>query len=147
MYSVLDAWVSSSSQGFVLVLLLAVSGLQNTSELLFPGGSCCTVLAWNPAPHRKTDYTLILVENGGRWVCIHSVLANQVAYEYLNAQSDVSKLKKEVTYGKSRFDLACYRRGKFCFYEVKSVNLVVDNIVMFPGAPTERGSKHLAEIN
>jgi len=51
------------------------------SELLIPGVR--VVLAWNPAPHRKTDDTLILVEKNGRWVSIHSILANQVAYESL----------------------------------------------------------------
>ena len=71
---------------------------------------------------------------------------NQVAYEYLNAQSDVSELKQEVTYGNSRFDLACYRGGKYSLYEVKCVNLLVGRIAMFSDAPTERGSKHLAEL-
>jgi len=113
-------------------------------ELLVPGVRA--VLAWNPAPHRKTDYTLILVENNGRWVGIHSVLANQVAYEYFNAQSDVSGLKQEVTYGNSRFDLACFRGAQPWFYEVKSVNLLAGDTALFPDAPTVRGSKHLAEL-
>jgi sugar fermentation stimulation protein A len=104
------------------------------------------VLAFNPAPHRKTEYTLILVENNGRWVCIHSGLANQVAYEYLKAQSDVKELKREVTYGNSRFDLACYRGVNYSYYEVKSVNLVDGAVALFPDAPTQRGSKHLAEL-
>lgn len=121
-----------------------VSNTGRMSELLVPGVRA--VLAWNPSPHRKTDYTLILVEKDKRWVCVHSMLANQLAYEYLNAQSDVSELKQEVTYGNSRFDLACYRGGKYTFYEVKCVNLLVGNIAMFPDAPTERGSKHLAEL-
>lgn len=114
------------------------------SELLVPGVRA--VLAWNPAPHRKTDYTLVLVEKNGRWVSIHSVLANQIAYAFLKAQSDVSEIKQEITYGNSRFDLACYRGGKYYYYEVKSVNLVVDAVAMFPDAPTLRGSKHLAEL-
>ena len=113
-------------------------------ELLVPGVRA--VLAWNPAPHRKTDYTLILVENMGCWVGVHSVLANQVAYEYFNAQSDVSELKQEVTYGKSRFDLACFRGAQPYFYEVKSVNQLAGDTAVFPDAPTERGSKHLAEL-
>ena len=114
------------------------------SELLIPGVRA--ILSWNPSPQRKTDDTLILVEKDGRWVCVHSVLANQAATEYLFAQSDVSELKQEVTDGNSRFDLACYRVGKFFFYEVKWVNLLVGNIALFPDAPTERGSKHLAEL-
>ncbi|MBI4855719.1 MAG: DNA/RNA nuclease SfsA [Acetobacterium woodii] len=114
------------------------------SELLVPGVRA--MLAWNPAPHRKTDYTLILIEKDRRWVSVNSMLANQVAYEFLKNQADVLELKQEVTYGNSRFDLACYRGGKYAYYEVKSVNLVVNEIAMFPDAPTERGSKHLAEL-
>ncbi|OFV70728.1 MULTISPECIES: DNA/RNA nuclease SfsA [Acetobacterium] len=114
------------------------------SELLVSGVRA--ILAWNPAPHRKTDYTLLLVEKDGHWVSVNSMLANQIAYEFLNAQADVSELKQEVTYGNSRFDLACLKGGEYAYYEVKSVNLVVDQIAMFPDAPTERGSKHLAEL-
>nr|WP_320024872.1 DNA/RNA nuclease SfsA [uncultured Acetobacterium sp.] len=114
------------------------------SELLVPGVRA--MLAWNPAPHRKTEYTLILVEKNQRWVSVNSMLANQVAYEFLKNQADVLELKQEVTYGNSRFDLACYRGEKYAYYEVKSVNLVVNEIAMFPDAPTERGSKHLAEL-
>ena len=114
------------------------------SELLVPGVRA--MLAWNPAPHRKTDYTLILVEKEQRWVSVNSMLANQIAYEFLKAQADVVDLKQEVTYGNSRFDLACFRGGNYAYYEVKSVNLVVNEIAMFPDAPTERGAKHLAEL-
>ena len=67
----------------------------HVNELLIPGVRA--ILSWNPSPHRKTDDTLILVEKDGRWVCVHSVLANQAATEYLFAQSDVSELKQEVT--------------------------------------------------
>ena len=114
------------------------------SELLVPGARA--VLAWNPAPHRKTDYTLVLVEKDARWVSVNSLLANQVAYEFLKAQADVSELKQEVTYGNSRFDLACYRSERYTYYEVKSANLVVNQIALFPDAPTVRGAKHLAEL-
>ncbi|MEO1815363.1 MAG: DNA/RNA nuclease SfsA [Acetobacterium sp.] len=114
------------------------------SELLVSGVRA--ILEWNPAPHRKTDYTLLLVEKDEHWVSVNSMLANQIAYEFLKAQADVSELKQEVTYGNSRFDLACFRGGKYAYYEVKSVNLVVNEIAMFPDAPTERGAKHLAEL-
>jgi len=121
-----------------------VANTGRMSELLIPGVRA--VLSWNPSPNRKTDYTLILVEKEKRWVGVHSILANKVAYEYLKAQSDVSEIKQELTYGNSRFDLACYRGGKYSFYEVKCVNLLVGNIAMFPDAPTKRGRKHLAEL-
>lgn len=113
-------------------------------ELLVPGVS--VVLAYNPSPNRKTDYTLLLVKNKGCWVSVHSVFANKIAYAYLKEQEGVTELRQEVTYGNSRFDLACRVHGKKALFEVKSVNLVIDEVAMFPDAPTERGSKHLGEL-
>jgi sugar fermentation stimulation protein A len=114
------------------------------SELLIPG--IRVVLAWTPTPHRKTDYSLILVKKNNFFISVNSILANQIAYEYLFNQPEITQLRREVTYGNSRFDLAFYRGGRLAYYEVKSVNLVVSGIAVFPDAPTERGSKHLKEL-
>ena len=62
-------------------------------------------------------------------------------------------VKREVTYGKSRFDL--YMEGqdeldptkiKKAFIEVKGCTLEKNGVVMFPDAPTERGVKHILEL-
>ena len=59
----------------------------------------------------------------------------------------VLDLRREVTYGDSRFDLAFSLevQGQVlpAFMEVKGVTLEENGIAMFPDAPTERGIKHL----
>ena len=113
-------------------------------ELLVPGAR--VQMAFNPSPKRKTDFTLLTVWYKSTWVCIHSTMANALAFEFMEKVPDVCQLKREVTYGKSRFDLAFEREGRPCLYEVKSANLVVGAAAMFPDAPTERGCKHLEEL-
>lgn len=113
-------------------------------ELLVPGAR--VQMAFNPSPARKTDFTLLTVRYHHTWVCIHSTMANALAFEYMDKAPGVSHLKREVTYGNSRFDLAFEHNGHPCLYEVKSANLVVGAAAMFPDAPTERGCKHLEEL-
>lgn len=113
-------------------------------ELLTPGAR--VRMAFNPSPNRKTDFTLLTVWYQTTWVCIHSTMANALACEYMKGEPDVTNLRREVTYGKSRFDLAFNHKEKACLYEVKSANLVVGSTAMFPDAPTERGCKHLKEL-
>lgn len=114
-------------------------------ELLITGAE--VRLAYAPAPKRKTDYTLLAVLYRGTWVCVYAAYANQLAYEYLSADPSITDLKREVVYEDSRFDLAGRKDGISCYYEVKSVNLVLEHsdfrAACFPDAPTQRGAKHL----
>lgn len=58
-------------------------------------------------------------------------------------------IRREVTHGDSRFDLAFSLRDRdtkavsLAFMEVKGVTLEENGVAMFPDAPTERGIKHL----
>ena len=58
-------------------------------------------------------------------------------------------IRREVTHGDSRFDLAFSLRDRDtkavspAFMEVKGVTLEENGVAMFPDAPTERGIKHL----
>lgn len=55
-------------------------------------------------------------------------------------------VRREKTYGNSRFDLYVESGKRKAFIEVKGVTLEENNIVRFPDAPTERGIKHLCEL-
>jgi len=116
-------------------------------ELLRPGA-----MVWcqhHDDPARKTSWSLITVQKGQRLVNIDSQVPNKLAFEYvreggLGFVPDL--VKAEQTYGSSRFDLyyeAGERRG---FVEVKGVTLEEDAVARFPDAPTERGKKHLLEL-
>ena len=114
------------------------------TELLIPDAT--VKLVYHPSPTRKTDYTMWAVEYHGVWVSIHSAKANEIVRYYLAANPDIKNLKAEVTKGKSRFDFAYMQGDVQTFVEVKSANLVIEGVALFPDAPTTRGQKHLGEL-
>ncbi|MBP3634133.1 MAG: DNA/RNA nuclease SfsA [Oscillospiraceae bacterium] len=116
-------------------------------ELLVPGAQ-----VWcqhHDDPNRKTKWSLIAVQKGERLINMDSQIPNKVAYDYVN-QGGLGFVpefvKGEKTYGTSRFDLYYEAQGKKGFVEVKGVTLEQDGIARFPDAPTERGRKHLLEL-
>lgn len=116
-------------------------------ELLTPGAKVYLERAVNPA--RKTGYDLVAVEKEGRMVNMDSQAPNQAVEEFLREGkrfSGITLLKREVTYGNSRFDLYMEQGERKSFLEVKGVTLEENNIAMFPDAPTERGVKHIEEL-
>ena len=100
-------------------------------------------------PGRKTAWSLITVQKGNRLVNMDSQVPNRAAREYLERGGlgfVPEFVKPERTFGQSRFDLyyeAVDRKG---FVEVKGVTLEEDGVARFPDAPTERGCKHLREL-
>jgi sugar fermentation stimulation protein A len=116
-------------------------------ELLVPGGCC--FLSDSGNPERKTRYDLIAVQKGALLINMDSQAVNSVAEEYLKKGTLFSKdalIRREVTYGKSRFDFYIEDGARKIFLEVKGVTLENQGIVSFPDAPTERGVKHLNEL-
>ena len=55
-------------------------------------------------------------------------------------------VKAEKTYGQSRFDLYFEAGESRGFVEVKGVTLEEEGVARVPDAPTERGKKHLLEL-
>lgn len=121
-------------------------------ELLLPGSTVYLARAANPA--RKTQYDLIAVEKvrpgkAPLLVNIDSQIANDAAAEWLRNGglfSPKAILRREVTYGASRFDFYAQDGETRAFLEVKGVTLENDGVAMFPDAPTERGVKHIREL-
>ena len=114
------------------------------AELLKPGAVVYLQDAKNP--ERKTRYDLIGVKKGTRQVNMDSQVTNTVVKEWIEAgnfASDVTLVKSEYTYGKSRFDLYVEAGKRKIFIEVKGVTLEEDGVALFPDAPTERGVKHV----
>ena len=120
-------------------------------ELLQPDATVYLEKSDNPT--RKTLYDLVSVKKGERIVNMDSQLPNGLVEEWLRKSDDaremfggISYIKREKTYGKSRFDLYVESGNRKIFIEVKGVTLENDNVVSFPDAPTERGIKHLNEL-
>ncbi len=100
-------------------------------------------------PDRKTKYDLIVANKNGKLINMDSQIPNDVAEEWLkkgNLFSENAVIKREVTYGKSRFDFYIEDGEDKIFLEVKGVTLENDGVAMFPDAPTERGVKHINEL-
>lgn len=121
-------------------------------ELLVPGAKVYVEESDNP--NRKTKYDLIAVYKGEVLVNMDSQIPNAAVQEWLAEEHlfrHISCLKREVTYGASRFDLyARYQdesgQEKMAFLEVKGVTLEQDGVARFPDAPTQRGIKHIEEL-
>lgn len=118
-------------------------------ELLVPGAQVYLERSANEA--RKYKHSLIAVEKNDILVNIDSQVPNMVVYEALKdgkiAELGIPQiLKREVTYGNSRFDLYYAGDGEQGYIEVKGVTLEHDGVAMFPDAPTSRGRKHILEM-
>lgn len=130
--------------------VVEVCHVKNTGrckELLMPDVTVYVEESDNP--NRKTKYSLIGVQKGERLINMDSQAPNQVVYEWLKGGglfSDIVTLKKEKTYGSSRFDLYVERSNSKAFIEVKGVTLEDNGVVRFPDAPTVRGVKHIHEL-
>ena len=116
-------------------------------ELLVPGCRC--YLSDSENPQRKTRYDLIAVQKGELLINMDSQVVNSLVEEYLKKGTLFSKealIRREVTYGNSRFDFYIEDGRRKIFLEVKGVTLENEGIASFPDAPTERGVKHLKEL-
>ena len=114
-------------------------------ELLIPGARVWLAEGANPA--RKTRYDLVAVEKGGLLVNMDSQAPNKAAAEALpRLFPRITDLRPEAVFGDSRLDF-CTDMGDMKLYvEVKGCTLEEDGVALFPDAPTQRGIKHLREL-
>lgn len=123
-------------------------------ELLIPGTRVWLEKA--ASSERKTAWSLITVEktqeNGEKLLInMDSQAPNTAAYEAVQAgnlpfsflQAPLKRLRREVFFEDSRYDLYGETENERFFIEVKGVTLERNGAVLFPDAPTERGIKHL----
>ena len=118
-------------------------------ELLLPGAR--VVLTEGQNPNRKTRYDLVAVwKDGLGWVNIDSQAPNKVVQEWLRSGCSpfegITYLQPEYTYGKSRMDFYLECGARRILLEVKGCTLEVAGQGYFPDAPTERGVRHLQEL-
>lgn len=116
-------------------------------ELLTDGAR--VILEASDNPQRKTPYDLIAVYKGDELINMDSQAPNKVIGEWLSEGGLFDKpslIRPECTFGNSRFDFYIEANEKRIFAEVKGVTLEKNGVAMFPDAPTERGIKHLLEL-
>ena len=116
-------------------------------ELLIPGAT--VYLEEGDNPNRKTRYDLIAVDKNGLLINMDSQAPNRLFAEWAASGvflPDVTRIRGEYTYGASRLDF-CLETGKgLHLVEVKGVTLEENGVARFPDAPTERGVKHIKEL-
>jgi len=110
-------------------------------------------LSVSDSPTRKYPHTWELVDTSRGLACIHSTRANAVVAEAFESGlitdfPELDGLRREVKYGAgSRADLVLAHGGSEVFVEVKSVTLCREGGQgVFPDAVSERGRKHLQEL-
>lgn len=118
-------------------------------ELLFPGRLLYVVPAAGKG--KKTGFKIIGIERDGMPVMLDTHYSNTVAEVLIGRQripqlAGWQVLKREVTFGNSRFDLLLGRGEERFILEIKSSTLFGNRLAMFPDAVTERGRKHMLEL-
>ena len=116
-------------------------------ELLTPG--CRVWLEESANPARKTRYDLITVDKQGLLVNMDSQAPNRVFREWAEQGRflpGVTAVRGEYTWGDSRLDFCLETERGLHLVEVKGVTLETDGHARFPDAPTERGVKHIREL-
>lgn len=105
-------------------------------------------------PDRKLPFTWLACERPGGWVGVETGMPNRVMAEAARRDaipglSGLGDVRTEVKYGAehSRIDvLARDAEGRLVFIEVKNATLKEGDSVLFPDAVSERGTKHLREL-
>ena len=129
------------------VQVVHVKNTGRCRELLVPGATVYLERGTNPK--RKTLYDLIAVEKGNLLINMDAQAPNKVFGEWAAAGHfipDVLAIHPEYSYGESRLDFCLETARGPHFVEVKGVTLEDGGAARFPDAPTERGIKHIHEL-
>ncbi|MEW6351160.1 MAG: DNA/RNA nuclease SfsA [Thermodesulfobacteriota bacterium] len=110
-------------------------------------------LSRSPNLKRKLPYTWNMIEMPGSLVGVHTDVPNRlvrfsIEEGLIPELAGFDRVRSEVAYGlNSRIDILLERaNGEKCFVEVKNCTLLEGDIAYFPDAKTERGLKHLVEL-
>jgi sugar fermentation stimulation protein A len=102
---------------------------------------------------RRTEWSLLIAEEQGTrvLVAIDPAGANARARPLIDgglisALGGGWHVRPEARLGASRIDFLLTRGAEQVVVEVKNVGVVSEGVALFPDAPTERGVKHLAEL-
>lgn len=106
-------------------------------------------------PNRKLPFTWLACERGpGNWIGVETGIPNRVVAEAARREalpglSGLSEVRTEVRYGQERSRIDVWAKdpeGREVFIEVKNSTLKAGSLCTFPDAVTERGAKHLREL-
>jgi sugar fermentation stimulation protein A len=103
-------------------------------------------------PKRKLKYTWELIEMPTSLVGTNTLVPNRLVFQAIREGAidelqGYDTIKREVSIGNhTRIDLVLKRESSSCYIEIKNCTLVSKGVAQFPDAVTERGLKHLKEL-
>ena len=103
------------------------------------------------SPNRKSKYTMFAVKRENIPIIVDTRFANKLTKTLIEKRlfpplRKYRVLKENVPKNSSRIDFLLGRNGQRFYLEVKSVSYVVNEVAMFPDAPTLRGRKHVQTL-
>jgi sugar fermentation stimulation protein A len=111
------------------------------------------VLAHHARGTRKTDFQVVAADVGSELVSLDTHLPNRLVIEALRAEAlpqfvGYTKIQPESQIGNQRFDFRLHdpEESRYCIVEVKSAAHVVNDLALFPDAPTERGRRQVEAL-
>jgi sugar fermentation stimulation protein A len=122
------------------------------SELLFKGVTLHILDNDQEKRDRATSFTVLAVEREGIPVMLHTHWCNEMVHSLLRDKAvpglEQARVKRrEIRVGRSRFDFLLEDDEGELYLEVKSCTLFGNGVAMFPDAVTDRGRRHLLELN
>ncbi len=117
-------------------------------ELLYPGNK--VLVRHRTGENRKTKWEIIAAWDNN-WVLINSGYHREISEAILNNPKispfgKLDGLRAEVTVGHSRLDFMLEKDNTQIALEIKGCTLELDNVALFPDAPTERGARHVQTL-
>lgn len=139
------------------LVLVEVEGKETYAYLPNPGRLWELLIKGAPLilfenSNKSIPYVVLGCYKGNQPVLLHTHLTNEIIKSLIE-QKKIPFLEnyefqaKEIKYNSSRFDLLLKKGEEELFLEIKTCTLFGKNIAMFPDAVTQRGSKHLLELN
>lgn len=105
-----------------------------------------------PQKSGKYKYKVFSTLHNGFFIFLDTIVVNRIVFHLLRAGhvpgfEDVLEIRREFSLKNSRFDFMVTKDdGSRSVIEVKSCTLSHGGTAMFPDAPTERGQRHLREL-
>ena len=122
-------------------------------ELLRPGAPVVLQDRRGQAVGQKTAFSLVSVYKGEMLVNIDSQAPNALVKEALRGGTLIlpgyeapDLVRPEYRFGASRLDFYLEKGARRALVEVKGVTLEQDGGLYFPDAPTQRGVRHIEEL-
>jgi len=135
---------------------IALAHLPNSGRLrtVLCSGAPVYLRAIGDNPSRKSAYTIFSIKRGDIMIIVDAQFSNFLAKESINLGLfedllgyRVVKENFKLSDGfNARLDLMLEKFSDRFYIEVKSVTHVVDNVALFPDAPTLRGRQHVLQL-